>query len=82
MKKQKSTANILWAAGPNSKFQLKGAKAAGFLAGLWHGIIAPVTFIISLFTPKVKFYESNNNGKFYDFGFILGICVFGVGSNK
>lgn len=47
---------------------------AGFWLGLWHGFIAPVTFVISLFTNSVNVYEVHNNGNWYDFGFILGLC--------
>lgn len=55
--------------------------AAGFWLGLWHGIIAPVTFLISLFTDSVNFYEVHNNGNWYDFGFVLGAGIlFGGGS--
>lgn len=51
---------------------------AGFWLGLWHGIIAPVTFVISLFTDTVNLYEVHNNGNWYDFGFILGLsCSLG-----
>ena len=53
---------------------------AGFWRGLWHGIIAPVTFIISLFNQNVGVYEVHNNGTWYDFGFMLGVCIiFGGG---
>ena len=55
---------------------------AGFFQGLWHGVIAVVAFIISLFSETVKVYESNNNGGWYDFGFLMGIiCIWG-GSAK
>ena len=50
-------------------------KSAGFWSGLWHGIITPVTFIISLFTDNVNIYEVFNTGNWYDFGFMLGICI-------
>jgi len=49
--------------------------AAGFWAGLWHGMICIITFIISLFSDKVRVYELNNAGHLYDFGFILGIII-------
>ncbi len=65
-------ANVLIVAGPNSKYKQPDAEPAGFWAGLWHGIIAPITFIISLFNPDVKMYETNNNGGWYDFGFLIG----------
>lgn len=53
---------------------------AGFWLGLWHGIIAPITFVISLFTDTVNLYEVHNNGNWYDFGFVLGAGIlFGGG---
>jgi hypothetical protein len=45
---------------------------AGFWLGLWHGLIAPVTFFISLFTDSVNIYEVHNNGNWYDFGYVIG----------
>jgi hypothetical protein len=51
---------------------------AGFWRGLWHGLIAPFAFLISLFKEDVGVYETHNNGKWYNFGFILGLMlVFG-----
>ena len=49
---------------------------AGFFAGLWQGFIAPITFIISIFTKKVHLYEVHNNGLWYNFGFVLGAGLF------
>jgi hypothetical protein len=60
-------------AGPNSKYMAPGAEPAGFWAGFWHGSIAPITFIVGLFNPGVSLYERNNNGHWYDFGFLLGV---------
>ena len=48
-----------------------------FLAGLWHGVIAPIAFLISLFDPDVRLYAFPNAGRWYDFGFLLGIGVWG-----
>jgi len=53
----------------------RGEDPAGFLMGLWHGIIFPVTFVISLFTDDVSVYEAVNSGNWYDFGFILGVMI-------
>jgi len=70
------------AAGPN---QLAGTPdddgaVAGFWKGLWHGIIAPITFIISLFARNVHFYEVHNNGGWYNLGFVIGAGIlFGGG---
>jgi hypothetical protein len=56
--------------------------APGFLLGLWHGFIFPVAWIVSLFADKVAIYAVPNNGGWYDFGYFLGIVVFGVGAKK
>ena len=45
-------------------------RTAGFWLGLWHGIITPVTFLISLFSDTVNIYEVHNRGNWYDFGFV------------
>ncbi|NQU32604.1 MAG: hypothetical protein HQ521_05160 [Bacteroidetes bacterium] len=57
-------------------------QAAGFWMGLWHGFISFFTFIISLFNENVGIYEVNNNGGWYNFGFILGVSIFFGGSSK
>jgi hypothetical protein len=60
------------AAGANAGSSEAGA---GFWLGLWHGLIVPVTFVISLFTDDVNIYEVDNNGNWYDFGFVLGLSM-------
>ena len=53
----------------------------GFLSGLWHGIIAPLSFIGSIFIDDIAMYAVNNNGGWYDFGFVIGAGIlFGGGS--
>ena len=63
------------AAGSNPQVDTAGAQGviAGFWRGVWHGIIAPITFLISLFSDHVRVYEVHNNGGWYDFGFLLGV---------
>ena len=56
--------------------------APGFLLGLWHGFIFPVAWLLSLFMPEVAVYAVPNDGGWYDFGYFLGIVVFGVGARK
>jgi len=65
------------AAGPNEAVGTASADGgvAGFWLGLWHGLIAVITFVISLFTDSVNVYEVHNNGGWYDFGFILGLMI-------
>ena len=75
-------ANILAIAGPNSKYQQPGARPAGFWAGLWHGLISPLAFLIGLFRPGVRIYEMNNLGRWYDFGFVVGVSVVFGGSGS
>ncbi len=70
------------APGPNTLrgTQDEEGKVAGFWKGLWHGIITPVTFVVSLFNKGVNVYESRNSGGWYNFGYILGLSiVFGGG---
>lgn len=56
--------------------------APGFLLGLWHGFIFPVAWVVSLFTDKVAIYAVPNDGGWYDFGYFLGVAVFGIGARK
>lgn len=46
---------------------------AGFLMGIWHGWIAPVSLIVGLFRPETRIYETVNTGWWYDFGFYIAI---------
>jgi hypothetical protein len=67
------------AAGPN-ELTSANPDAAGFWLGLWQGLISPITFVVSLFNANVGIYEVNNNGNWYDFGFMLGVaCAFSGG---
>jgi hypothetical protein len=46
---------------------------AGFFTGIWHGWIAPVSLILSLFNNSIRIYEFNNTGFWYDFGFYIAV---------
>ena len=46
---------------------------SGFLGGIWHGWIAPVSLIVSLFRSDIRVYETANKGWWYDFGFYVAI---------
>jgi hypothetical protein len=56
-------------------------EVAGFWLGFWHGLIAPVTFVLSLFKEDIGVYEVHNNGRWYNFGFIFGLMLI-FGGNK
>lgn len=72
------------AAGANPQQDVSAAdgEVAGFWLGLWHGIILPITFIVSLFADGVGVYEVFNSGGWYDFGFVLGAGVLLGGSGS
>jgi len=52
---------------------------AGFFWGIWHGWIAPISLILSLFNDSFSIYEVNNTGWWYDLGFYMAI-ISGFGS--
>jgi hypothetical protein len=58
------------------------AHPAGFWLGLWHGVICPIAFIVSLFNHHVGIYEVANNGGWYNFGFVLGLSMAFGGSSR
>ncbi|HYY81532.1 MAG TPA: hypothetical protein VFD04_20485 [Actinomycetes bacterium] len=63
------------AAGPNNVAHVDAPHVAGFWLGLWHGVILPVTFLVSLFNDHVNVYDVHNNGNWYNLGFVLGVSV-------
>lgn len=68
------------AAGPNNVARVDAPEIAGFWQGVWHGLILPITFIVSLFTDDVSIYDVHNDGNWYDFGFVLGLTILSSGS--
>lgn len=66
-------------AGPNPLVGTVGSRGvAGFWAGIWHGMICPIAFAISLFNHRVAMYEVHNNGGWYNLGFIVGAGAWGI----
>jgi len=49
-----------------------GEHIYGFWGGTWHGMISGFSFIGSLFDNSIRVYAVNNNGHWYDFGFVGG----------
>lgn len=72
-----STSMQLRAPGPNPMLNQPDARGliARAGAGLWHGVIAPVTLVISFFNSDVHMYEVHNAGSEYDLGFLLGVTI-------
>ncbi len=48
------------------------ATPAGFLWGVWHGLLAPYSLIARWFIDNIQMYTTFNNGWLYDAGFLLG----------
>lgn len=48
--------------------------------GLIDGLLAPISFVVSLFNDGVRMYAFPNIGRWYDLGFLLGISVWGGGA--
>lgn len=67
---------------PQTVTQCVEGETSGFWNGLWHGIIAPISFVISLFSDNITMYDVNNNGKWYDFGFVVGAGILWGGGSK
>jgi hypothetical protein len=54
----------------------------GFWGGLWHGLMSPLTFLISIFDGNITIYAVNNTGRWYELGFVLGAGVLGGGAGR
>lgn len=46
---------------------------AGFFSGIWHGWLAPLSLIISIFKDHINIYEVHNTGFWYDLGYYMAI---------
>jgi hypothetical protein len=54
----------------------------GFWGGIWHGIVTPISFIGSLFFDNIAVYAVDNNGGWYNLGFIIGIGGLSVSGDR
>jgi hypothetical protein len=50
-------------------------RISGILLGIWHGVISPVTLVISFFNKGVQMYEVHNDGNQYNLGFLIGVAI-------
>ena len=66
-----------YAPGPNPLVNTADAHGspAGILLGIWHGIISPVTLVLSFVNKDVQMYEVHNNGSQYNLGFLIGMVI-------
>jgi len=67
----------LYAPGANPSVNTADAhdRVSGLLPGIWHGIISPVTLVMSFINPDVQMYEVHNNGSEYNVGFLIGVAI-------
>ena len=67
----------IYAPGPNPMVNTADAhgRVAGTLPGIWHGIISPVTLVLSLANQGGQMYEVHNDGSQYNLGFLLGVAI-------
>jgi hypothetical protein len=65
------------APGPNPQVNTADAhgRVASTLLGIWHGIISPVTLVVSFINPNVQMYEVHNDGSAYNLGFLIGVAI-------
>ena len=57
---------------------LSGAPA-NFWLGLWQGLIVFLSFIASWFDNNIVLYQVNNNGFWYNLGYVIGLIILGAG---
>ncbi len=50
-----------------------------FIRGLIDGLLAPISFVLSLFSSTIRMYQFPNIGRWYDFGFLIGLSAWGGG---
>ncbi|HEX7395509.1 MAG TPA: hypothetical protein VF313_11325 [Anaerolineaceae bacterium] len=67
----------IFAPGPNPVANTTDAynRVAGPLLGIWHGIISPITLLVSFINSNVQMYEVHNDGSPYNLGFLIGVAI-------
>lgn len=51
------------------------AAPANFWLGLWQGLIICLSFIASWFDNNIVLYQVNNNGFWYNLGYLIALSV-------
>ncbi|HQB98911.1 MAG TPA: hypothetical protein PKZ46_08225 [Candidatus Cloacimonadota bacterium] len=63
---------VLSACAGSDQFKEEG-KRANIAHGIWHGWIAPLSLVFSIFSDEIRMYEPNNTGWSYDLGFYMAV---------
>jgi hypothetical protein len=66
-----------YAPGTNPQLNTTDAngRIAGVWQGVWHGVISPVTLVLSFFNEGVQIYEVHNDGNQYNLGYLIGVAL-------
>ena len=66
-----------YAPGPNPLVNTAAVhgRVAGIFLGIWHGVISPVTLVLSFINKDVQMYEVHNDGSPYNLGFLIGVAI-------
>jgi putative exporter of polyketide antibiotics len=67
----------LYTPGPNPLVGTADANGqiASIGLGIWHGIISPVTMVLSFVNQGGEMYEVHNDGSQYNLGFLVGVAI-------
>jgi hypothetical protein len=67
----------VFAPGPNPQANTPDAynRVASILMGIWHGVISPVTLLVSFIDSNIQMYEVHNDGSPYNLGFLVGVAI-------
>ncbi|MBW6473313.1 MAG: hypothetical protein K0B14_09340 [Anaerolineaceae bacterium] len=50
-------------------------RISGFLPGIWHGAISPITLVLSIINSDIQMYAVHNDGVPYNLGFLIGVAI-------
>lgn len=53
-------------------------KSYGFFWGIVHGLIAPISLVVSFFDSETVMFAQNNSGSWYGLGFLIGSGGWGI----
>jgi hypothetical protein len=68
---------VIFIPGPkvHAKPAPEGASGAGFVSGVWNGLMLPLNLIRSIFYTDASILDTHNSGKWYIIGFVIGAIV-------
>lgn len=58
-----------------------GHNDPALVRGIIDGLLAPISFVISLFSDTIRMYAYPNIGRWYDLGFLAGLSAWGGGAS-